>query len=84
MPTHSIKDKDENLLKESHDINKRWIEYFEDLLNFSGGEGETRKNKGHLRQVDVEDIKENGWLISEEELIKISCGYDEKWKSTWG
>ena len=36
VPTHSIRNKDDNLLIEPQEISQRWTEYFENLLNFPG------------------------------------------------
>ncbi|XP_076066021.1 uncharacterized protein LOC143039637 [Oratosquilla oratoria] len=36
VPTHFIRDKDDNLLIEQQEISQRWTEYFEELLNFTG------------------------------------------------
>ena len=69
VPTHSIRDKDDNLLIEPQEISQRWTEYFEDLLNFPGqDEAEREYNLENGRENEVEDIGENEWVITEVEV----------------
>ena len=69
VPTHSLRDKDNNLLIEPQGISQRWTEYFEDSLNFPGqDEAEREYNFENGRENEVEDIGENKWVITKVEV----------------